>query len=303
MKGDHLFSNLRNATFYQRVYLLGGEELLVLQSTVGHPALGDSFHQITDFNDLPTSLFACNVDQSVFEDQQGKSTPFAFLLNVDILPEAFSSRTLCFTVSCCCLCVLGSIGLLCPFLEQRSCEQSRGTVLVRSFYPSKQSHFQPQHQLHPLTKPRPSSSPNTSSILLPSPVPAQAPTPALSSYPAPSQLKPQHQLYPLTQPHPSSSPNTSSILLPSPVPAQAPTPAPSSYPAPSQLKSQLQLHPLPQPHLQLQPQPQPQQPQTQPQSPPCSKPQPQQPHTQPPAPAPACVSQRRDISWSATPLL
>lgn len=72
MKGDHLFSNLRNATFYQRVYLLGGEELLVLQSTVGHPALGDSFHQITDFNDLPTSLFACNVDQSVFEDQQGK---------------------------------------------------------------------------------------------------------------------------------------------------------------------------------------------------------------------------------------
>ncbi|KAK6297448.1 hypothetical protein J4Q44_G00320310 [Coregonus suidteri] len=75
MKGDHLFSNLRNATFYQRVYLLGGEELLVLQSTVGHPALGDSFHQITDFNDLPTSLFACNVDQSVFEDQEGK--PFS----------------------------------------------------------------------------------------------------------------------------------------------------------------------------------------------------------------------------------
>ena len=72
MKGEHLFSNLKNATFYQRVYLLGGEELLVLQSTVGHPALGDSFHQITDFNDLPTSLFACNVDQSVFEDQEGK---------------------------------------------------------------------------------------------------------------------------------------------------------------------------------------------------------------------------------------
>ncbi|CDQ64248.1 unnamed protein product, partial [Oncorhynchus mykiss] len=72
MKGDHLFSNLRKATFYQRVYLLGGEELLVLQSTVGVSTLGDSFHQITDFNDLPTSLFACNVDQSVFEEQDGK---------------------------------------------------------------------------------------------------------------------------------------------------------------------------------------------------------------------------------------
>uniref|UniRef100_A0AAR2KF86 Calcipressin-2 n=1 Tax=Pygocentrus nattereri TaxID=42514 RepID=A0AAR2KF86_PYGNA len=70
MKGEHLFAS--GAPFFQRVYLLGGEELVVLQSTVGETSLGDSFHQITDFNDLPTSLFACNVDQSVFEEQEGK---------------------------------------------------------------------------------------------------------------------------------------------------------------------------------------------------------------------------------------
>ncbi|KAG7460900.1 hypothetical protein MATL_G00203880 [Megalops atlanticus] len=72
MKGEHLFPKMRNGTFYQRFYLLGGEELFVLQNSVGDPMLGDSFHQITDFNDLPTSLFACNVDQTVFEEQEGK---------------------------------------------------------------------------------------------------------------------------------------------------------------------------------------------------------------------------------------
>ncbi|KAI7800006.1 putative calcipressin-2, partial [Triplophysa rosa] len=71
-KGEHLFANMRSAPFLQRVYLLGGEELVVLQATVGESSLGDSFQQITDFNDLPTSLFACNVDQSVFEDQEDK---------------------------------------------------------------------------------------------------------------------------------------------------------------------------------------------------------------------------------------
>ena len=44
----------------------------MLQSSVWDPVLGDGFHQITDFNDLPTSLFACNVDQCVFEEQEGK---------------------------------------------------------------------------------------------------------------------------------------------------------------------------------------------------------------------------------------
>ncbi|KAJ8009130.1 hypothetical protein DPEC_G00085690 [Dallia pectoralis] len=83
MKGEHLFSNLKKNTFYQRVYLLGGEELLVLQSTVGDPALGDNFHHITDFNDLPTSLFACNVDQSVFEEQAGKEMFEALFLAYD----------------------------------------------------------------------------------------------------------------------------------------------------------------------------------------------------------------------------
>ncbi|KAL7887810.1 hypothetical protein AOLI_G00027840 [Acnodon oligacanthus] len=73
MKGEHLFAS--GAPFFRRVYLLGGEELVVLQSTIGETSLGDSFHQITDFNDLPTSLFACNVDQSVFEEQEGKMLP------------------------------------------------------------------------------------------------------------------------------------------------------------------------------------------------------------------------------------
>ncbi|KAA0708386.1 hypothetical protein E1301_Tti005628 [Triplophysa tibetana] len=73
MKGEHLFANMRSAPFLQRVYLLGGEELVVLQATFGESSLGDSFQQITDFNDLPTSLFACNVDQSVFEDQEDKT--------------------------------------------------------------------------------------------------------------------------------------------------------------------------------------------------------------------------------------
>ncbi|XP_048842087.1 calcipressin-2 isoform X1 [Brienomyrus brachyistius] len=72
MKGEHLFPKMRNTAFYQHFYLLGGEELLVLQNSVGDPLLDDGLHHITDFNDLPTSLFACNVDQSVFEEQEGK---------------------------------------------------------------------------------------------------------------------------------------------------------------------------------------------------------------------------------------
>ncbi|XP_036406332.1 calcipressin-2 isoform X1 [Megalops cyprinoides] len=83
MKGEHLFPKMRNGTFYQRFYLLGGEELFVLQNSVGDPMLGDSFHQITDFNDLPTSLFACNVDQTVFEEQEGKEMFEALFLAYD----------------------------------------------------------------------------------------------------------------------------------------------------------------------------------------------------------------------------
>ncbi|KAJ8270653.1 hypothetical protein GJAV_G00117640 [Gymnothorax javanicus] len=73
MKGEHVFPEMRGAMFYQHFYLLGGEQLLVLQSSAWDPMLGDGFHQITDFNDLPTSLFACNVDQCVFEELEWKS--------------------------------------------------------------------------------------------------------------------------------------------------------------------------------------------------------------------------------------
>ncbi|EFB13339.1 hypothetical protein PANDA_007631, partial [Ailuropoda melanoleuca] len=32
----------------------------------------EAFQAITDFNDLPNSLFACNVHQSVFEGEESK---------------------------------------------------------------------------------------------------------------------------------------------------------------------------------------------------------------------------------------
>ncbi|KAG5846562.1 calcipressin-2 isoform X1 [Anguilla rostrata] len=83
MKGEHLFPKMRGAIFYQRFYLLGGEELLVLQSSAWDPVLGDGFHQITDFNDLPTALFACNVDQCVFEEREGKEMFEALFLAYD----------------------------------------------------------------------------------------------------------------------------------------------------------------------------------------------------------------------------
>ncbi|KAJ7405526.1 hypothetical protein BTVI_68852 [Pitangus sulphuratus] len=36
----------------------------------------EDFHEIIDFNDLPNSLFACNVHQSVFEDEDSKGHVF-----------------------------------------------------------------------------------------------------------------------------------------------------------------------------------------------------------------------------------
>ncbi|KAK1805430.1 hypothetical protein P4O66_019747 [Electrophorus voltai] len=83
MKGEHLFAG--SAPFIRRVYLLGGE-LVVLQPTTGEATIGDSFHQITDFNDLPTSLFACNVDQSVFEEQEGKTNTYGAVMQAPANP-------------------------------------------------------------------------------------------------------------------------------------------------------------------------------------------------------------------------
>ncbi|KAL7872221.1 hypothetical protein SRHO_G00072040 [Serrasalmus rhombeus] len=98
MKGEHLFAS--GAPFFQRVYLLGGEELVVLQSTVGETSLGDSFHQITDFNDLPTSLFACNVDQSVFEEQEGKCLNQRFSGSSHDLQAGYQNRDTVLPFAC-----------------------------------------------------------------------------------------------------------------------------------------------------------------------------------------------------------
>ncbi|XP_015201088.1 calcipressin-2 isoform X1 [Lepisosteus oculatus] len=72
MKGEPLFPGMRDITLYQYFGLLDGEDLFVLQNPAGDHLLEAHFHYITDFNDLPTSLFACNVHQSVFEDKVGK---------------------------------------------------------------------------------------------------------------------------------------------------------------------------------------------------------------------------------------
>ncbi|MGH0129593.1 UNVERIFIED_CONTAM: hypothetical protein FKN15_012744 [Acipenser sinensis] len=77
MKGEPLFRGMRDDSFYRDFRLLEGERVFVPQRTDRQYALGPSFHQITDFNDLPTSLFACNVHQSVFEEKGGKQLEHA----------------------------------------------------------------------------------------------------------------------------------------------------------------------------------------------------------------------------------
>ncbi|CAB1340221.1 unnamed protein product [Coregonus sp. 'balchen'] len=225
MKGDHLFSNLRNATFYQRVYLLGGEELLVLQSTVGHPALGDSFHQITDFNDLPTSLFACNVDQSVFEDQEGKAC-YVIQFPAEVNSPRSSPNTC-------------SILLPCPVPNFNPKPNPSYSSLIPSPNPIPLPQPQQPHTQPPCPSPNPSSLiPSPSPNPLPAPTPSQPPAPAstpAASYPAPCpSLNPSSLIpnpNPLPAPYPSPNPSS---LIPSP----NPLPAPCTSPSPSLRQSE-----------------------------------------------------------------
>ncbi|KAK6488521.1 calcipressin-2-like isoform X1 [Huso huso] len=83
MKGEPLFRGMRDGSFYRDFRLLEGGRVFVPQHTDRQYALGPSFHQITDFNDLPTSLFACNVHQSVFEEEGGKEHFEALFLAYD----------------------------------------------------------------------------------------------------------------------------------------------------------------------------------------------------------------------------
>lgn len=75
MRGDSYFFGMRGLGHYGCIPEDGGQFLLY--SINGDNGLKrcfaeEDFHEIIDFNDLPNSLFACNVHQSVFEDEDSK---------------------------------------------------------------------------------------------------------------------------------------------------------------------------------------------------------------------------------------
>ncbi|KAF2974890.1 hypothetical protein EK904_014423 [Melospiza melodia maxima] len=75
MRGDSYFFGMRGLGQYGCIPEDGGQ--LLLYSINGDNGLKrcfaeEDFHEIIDFNDLPNSLFACNVHQSVFEDEDSK---------------------------------------------------------------------------------------------------------------------------------------------------------------------------------------------------------------------------------------
>lgn len=75
MRGDSYVFGQRGLGHYGCIPEDGGQFLLY--SINGDNGLKrcfaeEDFHEIIDFNDLPNSLFACNVHQSVFEDEDSK---------------------------------------------------------------------------------------------------------------------------------------------------------------------------------------------------------------------------------------
>ncbi|XP_040204374.1 calcipressin-2 isoform X1 [Rana temporaria] len=75
MREDLYLTGMRDASYFTCV--VGGGDLLVLcpihrSMDLSRYLTEEDFQGITDFNDLPTSLFACNVHQSVFEDEASK---------------------------------------------------------------------------------------------------------------------------------------------------------------------------------------------------------------------------------------
>ncbi|XP_078503775.1 calcipressin-2 isoform X2 [Lissotriton helveticus] len=70
MRGESFFCGMREAAAHWVRITESGE--LLLYSTDREKALSKHFQVITDFNDLPNSLFACNVHQSVFEGKGSK---------------------------------------------------------------------------------------------------------------------------------------------------------------------------------------------------------------------------------------
>nr|XP_033793238.1 calcipressin-2 isoform X1 [Geotrypetes seraphini] len=75
MKGESFFIGMRDTSHHSCIP--EGRQLLLLCSIDSYKDItryfaGEDFHSITDFNDLPTSLFACNVHQSVFQGEDSK---------------------------------------------------------------------------------------------------------------------------------------------------------------------------------------------------------------------------------------
>ncbi|GCC25621.1 hypothetical protein chiPu_0004032 [Chiloscyllium punctatum] len=75
MRGDDPLAGMRNLKRFSdratacNFFLLGAADF---RDPNDHILSQEDFDEITDFNDLPTSLFACNVHQSVFEEEQAK---------------------------------------------------------------------------------------------------------------------------------------------------------------------------------------------------------------------------------------
>ncbi|XP_077147676.1 calcipressin-2 [Ranitomeya variabilis] len=75
MREDPYFAGMRDPSYF--AFVVGGGEFLLLYPIHRIKDLSgylteEDFQGITDFNDLPNSLFACNVHQSVFEDGASK---------------------------------------------------------------------------------------------------------------------------------------------------------------------------------------------------------------------------------------
>uniref|UniRef100_A0A493TWM9 Calcipressin-2 n=1 Tax=Anas platyrhynchos platyrhynchos TaxID=8840 RepID=A0A493TWM9_ANAPP len=75
MRGDSYFFGMRGLGHYGCIPEDGGHFLLYSingDNDLKRCFTEEDFHEILDFNDLPNSLFACNVHQSVFESEDSK---------------------------------------------------------------------------------------------------------------------------------------------------------------------------------------------------------------------------------------
>ncbi|XP_051780191.1 calcipressin-2 isoform X3 [Erpetoichthys calabaricus] len=72
MKGKALFTVMKDTIWDQDFSFTEDVDFIFYPFIDYEWPLETEFHQITDFSDLPTSLFACSVHESVFEEKDGK---------------------------------------------------------------------------------------------------------------------------------------------------------------------------------------------------------------------------------------